>query len=102
MNVALGVMGQTYTQSSTAPRMQNQMREAVHQVLYTWLRLDYNERTYTATATEDSYISSTSINSWVWWQPFLISLDVCVGCVFVFWLTCATTGYFEKNKKAGL
>lgn len=99
MNVALGVMGQTYSQSSTAPRMQNQMREAVHQVLYTWLRLDYNKRTYDATATEDSYISSTSINSWVWWQPFLISLDVCVGCLFVFWLTCATTGFMDKNKK---
>ena len=101
MNVGLGVTGMKYSVTDTTGRMQNRMRDAVHEILYTWLRADYNERTYEASGTSSGgkYIASTSINSWIWWKPFLISLDVVVGCVMLFWLISATTGFVEKNKK---
>ncbi|HBK01649.1 MAG TPA: hypothetical protein DDY77_01270 [Clostridiales bacterium] len=101
MNVGLGVTGMKYSVADTTGRMQNRMREAVHQILYTWLRADYNERTYMESGASDGekYFSSTSINSWVWWKPFLISLDVVLGCVMLYWLISATMGFIEKNKK---
>ncbi len=99
MSVSLGTNGINYAESATTGRFQNQLREAIHQVLYTWLRTDYNERTYQETAKDSTYISNTSINSWVWWKPFIISLDVVIGCVIVYWLISATTGFVEKNKK---
>lgn len=99
MGMELGRTGITYSVSSTTGRMQNRMREAMHQILYTWLHADYNERVYLETAQDKSYISSTSINSWEWWKPFIISLDVVIGCVMLFWLISATTGFVEKNRK---
>lgn len=99
MNVALGVTGMKYSEAETAPRMQNAMREAMHQVLYTYLRADYNKTVYETTASESgTFISSTSINSWVWWKPFLLSLDSVVGCLVLFWLICSVTGFIEKSK----
>lgn len=99
MGMELGRTGITYSESATTGRMQNRMREAMHQVLYTWLRADYNERTYQETAKDNTYISSTSINSWVWWKPFLISLDIVIGCLIVYFIISATTGFVEKNNE---
>ncbi len=99
MSIALGTNGINYAQSATTGRFQNRLRESIHQVLYTWLRADYNERMYQETAKESTYIANTSINSWVWWKPFIISLDVVIGCLIVYWLISATTGFVEKNKK---
>ncbi len=105
MNVALGVAPTMkdklkYSESETTGRMQNRMREAVHQILYTWLRADYNERAYEASGkTSGTYIASTSINSWVWWKPFLISLDVVAGCALAYWMICATLSFVKLEKE---
>ncbi len=100
MGVSLGATGMTYSESATAGRMQNKMREAVHQILYTWLRTDYNERIYLETADDNNtYFSSVSINSWEWWKPFLWSLDAVFACVVVFWLLCATVDFVNKVKQ---
>ena len=65
-----------------------------------WLRADYNERMYVAKEdNNDKYISSTSINSWVWWKPFLISLDTVVGCLILYWFISSTTKFIEINKE---
>lgn len=101
MNVGLGVTGMEYSVTATAPRMQNAMRESVKQVLYTWLHADYNEQQYLATVEDETYVSSLSINSWVWWKPFILSIDSVAGCVVMFWLVCATTEFIKKNKKEG-
>ena len=100
MNVALGVTGMKYSQTETTGRMQNRMREAVHEILYMWLHADYNERMYLAKGdNNDTYISSTSINSWIWWKPFLISLDTVVGCLILYWFISSTTKFIEINKE---
>ncbi len=100
MGVSLGATGMTYSESVTTGRMQNKMKEAVHQILYTWLRTDYNERIYLETADDDNtYISSVSINSWEWWKPFIWSLDAIFACVVGFWLLCATTNFVSKIKQ---
>ncbi|HBE98621.1 MAG TPA: hypothetical protein DDW18_01015 [Firmicutes bacterium] len=102
MNVSLGKGSISYSQEETSGRMQNRMREAVHQILYMWLRSDYNYRYYQANGeSDDSYFSSTSINSWVWWKPFLVSLDVVVGSALAFWVICATVNFVRKNNKDG-
>ena len=100
MGVSLGATGMKYSESATAGRMQNKMREAVHQILYTWLRTDYNERIYLETGGDDNtYFSSVTINSWEWWKPFLWSLDAVFACVVVFWLLCATVDFVNKVKQ---
>lgn len=100
MGTSVGVMGVEYTQASSTARFQNALREAVHQILYTWLRADYNERTYLANPdANDSYLSSTSIPSWGWWQPFLTTVDIVAGCALAYWLIAATVNFIGKNKK---
>lgn len=101
MNIELGSMGISYSESVTTNRMQNRMREAVHQILYMWLRADYNERMYTANPDkDDTYMSSTVINSWAWWKPFIYTLDSVMGCVLAFWLFCVV-GKFVLTLKKG-
>lgn len=105
MNVSLGTAptmkgNLKYSESETTGRMQNRMRDAVHQILYTWLHADYNERYYQANGKENgTYISSTSINSWVWWKPFLVSVDVVAGCALAYWMVCATLGFVKRKKE---
>lgn len=87
MNIELGAMGIPYSESASSNRLQHKMRDSVHQILYTWLRADYNERVYLANPADgDNYTSATLINSWVWWKPLMYTLDVVMGCVLAFWL----------------
>lgn len=101
MNIELGVMGISYSQDKTSARMQNRMREAVHEILYTWLRTDYNERTYVPEANE-SYFSSASINSWSWWKPLIVTINIVVDCALAFMVTWAVTGYIKNKNGANL
>ena len=100
MSVGLGNSqygpGITYTESATTARLQNRMRDAVHQIVYVWLRANYNE----VNAPEDqtgSYISSTSINSWVWWKPLAYTLDVSIGVLLALWAGIVLVTTFVKK-----
>ncbi len=99
MNVELGTFDISYSKDTTSARMQNRMREAVHEILYTWLRMDYNERTYVPEKNED-YVSSLSIESWTWWKPLIVTLNIIVDCALAFMVTWAVTGYIKNNKTA--
>ena len=90
----------SYSESSSV-RLQHRMRDSVHQILYMWLRADYNEQQYLANPdTGDTYIASSSINSWSWWQPTLYSLDAMVGITCTLWLALLLFNTFVKTKKA--
>lgn len=101
MNIELGAMGISYSEQETSPRMQHRMRESVHQILYMWLRADYNERTYAANPDDgDTYRSSTQIDSWVWWKPFIWTIDIVMGIVLAYWLFCVLSGFIVGLRRA--
>ena len=100
MGVELGTLkGVTYNADSSA-RIQHRLRDSVHQVLYMWLRADYNESQYLLNPDEgDSFVSSTSINGWEWWKPFITTVDICVGVLCVMWAALVIISIlFKKNK----
>ena len=86
MGVSLGSLsGVTYDENSS-PRLQYRLREAMHQLLYMWLHADYNEQQYLLNPDQnDNFISSVSINSWVWWKPMLYSIDIFAFILLGLW-----------------
>lgn len=103
MGVGLGTLsggGVTYTTSSPV-RIQRRLQQAMKEVIYMWLRADYNEQQYLlAPDTGDTYVMSTSINSWEWWKPMVYSLDVCVGVLAAMWAALVLISVFMKKKNA--
>lgn len=70
-----------------SPRLQYQMKEVVHHVLYTWLRSQYLNKEYNENPdTEIKVIQTASIQSWQWWKTLLIDVDVLVGGMLVLWV----------------
>ena len=98
MNVSLGTMeGVTYNASSSA-RVQHRLRDAMKQVLYVWLRSDYNERQYLANPdSDDAYILSSEIDSWNWWKPTMYSLDAVIGAGLALWIALLLIKNFVKT-----
>ena len=96
------IAGITYSESGSTARLQHRMRDAVHHILYLWLHADYNERQYLLDPDDgDSYLSSTSINGWEWWKPFVASLDVTIGVLLAMWAGLVIVFTFmKKSKKA--
>jgi hypothetical protein len=95
VNLSIG----SYNENSSV-RLQHRMRDSVHQVLYMWLRADYNERQYLANPDgEETFISSTSINSWSWWQPMLTSITVVVAVGCAMWAALVLVSVFMKPAK---
>ena len=93
VNLSIG----NYNEGSSN-RLQNRLRESAKQVLYMWLRADYNERQYLANPDKNEvYIASTSINSWSWWQPLVYSLDVFVSVGCVLWAALILINVFMKS-----
>ena len=102
MGVELGSVDLVYNNAGDMKiRLQHRLQDLVHEVLYMWLRADYNEQQYLANPDQDDkYISSTSINSWVWWKPFITSLDVCVGTGMALWASLIIISVVMPKKKA--
>ncbi len=93
VNLSIGA----YNEGSSN-RLQNRLRESAKQVLYMWLRADYNERQYLANPDKaEVYIASTSINSWSWWQPLVYSLDVVVSVGCALWAALVLINVFMKS-----
>lgn len=97
MGVSLGSLAGTKYDQTATPRVQHRMRESIKNILYTWLRAAYYERTYEPEA-DEQYISSTSINSWVWWKPMVTSINVSVTTLLVLWAGFVVLNNFVKFK----
>ena len=90
----------TYSESSSN-RLQNRLKEVGHDILYMWLHADYNERTYLENPDAgDTYLSSTVIQSWVWWKPLIVCLDIVVFTGIAVWATFVLTGVLMKPAPA--
>lgn len=102
MGVTLGSVGDlNYSNTETMTiRLQHRMKELVHEVLYMWLHADYNEQQYLANPDQDdTYISSTVINGWVWWKPFITCVDICVGTGMALWASLIIISVVMPKKK---
>lgn len=78
MGVSLGRWSDVTYTTASSNRIQNQLRDVAHHVLYMWLHADYMEKQYQLNPDQESvFISSTAIESWVWWKPALNC--ICIG-----------------------
>ena len=91
--------GWTYD-SRTSLRYQNRLREAAHEILYTWLHADYLEKQYLENPDEsDVLISSTSMSSWEWWRPAVDSINVFVTMTLSIWGVFTIVDLFDPRKR---
>ena len=79
-------------------RIQNRLKEAIHQALYMWLNASYVNSKYNARGDIDEVINAKISSSWVWWIPAVIDLDIVVGSVLIGWLYLL----FKKDKEKEL
>ena len=62
---------------SSSGRLQNRMREAIHQIAYSYSHALYKNLTYNESADPaDAVIVYESKQAWQWWKPTLISVDI--------------------------
>ena len=75
-----------YNASST-PRMQHQLKEVMHHVLYSWLRCQYLNKEYNDNPDSDiKVIQTASIESFKWYKMLIVDVNILLigGCaVFV-------------------
>ena len=66
----------TPTQSSS-PRLQHRMRDAIHQIAYSYTHALYKNLTYNSSADPaDAVIVFESKQAWQWWKPTLVAVDI--------------------------
>ena len=82
MNVELnGYSGArfTYSEQSTR-RLQHQMKEVMHHVLYSWLRSQYLNKEYNENPESTTKVIQTaSIESFKWWKMALVDVNILLG-----------------------
>ena len=100
MGVSLGSLeGVSYNENSSL-RLQHRLKEAVKQILYSWLRADYNEQQYLLNPdTDETFLSSFTIDSWVWWKPLVTCINVGVCSLIVMWASFLLIDEFVKSNK---
>ena len=97
MNTKLNSQVSFQYNENGSPRLQHQMKEAVHHVLYTWLRSQYLNKEYNENPdTESQVIQTASIESWKWWKTLLIDVDVAISGLCLLWVVMA----FLPDKKS--
>lgn len=104
MDVSLNVESNINFQynENGSPRLQYQMKESMHHVLYTWLRSQYLNKEYNENPeTTVKVVQTASIESWKWWKTLLIDVDVVVGGLLLLWvvMTFLPDKKKEENKE---
>ena len=66
------------------------MKEAMHHVLYSYLRCQYLHKVYEENPDSDIVVVQTaSIESYKWWKTLLIDLDIVLGGAAVLFVIMA-------------
>ena len=69
----------TYSASAT-PRVQHQMKEVMHHVLYSWLRCQYlNKQHNENPESKTKVIQTASIESYKWYKTVLVDANIALG-----------------------
>ena len=103
MGVSLNSNGVSTDYNAAPLRVQNRMRESMHEVIYTYLRAQYTERQYLLDPDEfGGAVSSGSYASWNWWQPFVICVDVVDVVGSGIWIFFLLIGKNKREKSADI
>ncbi|MBE7088562.1 MAG: hypothetical protein E7370_03465 [Clostridiales bacterium] len=100
MNTSLNGAGTNFQYNANGPaRLQYQMKEAMHHVLYAWLRSQYLNKEYNENPeTNTQVIQTASVQSWQWWKVLLIDADVIIGGLCLIWVV---TAFMPEENKVG-
>lgn len=98
MNVQLNGAGTKFQYNENgSPRLQHQMKEAIHHVLYTWLRSQYLNKEYNENPETDvKVIQTAAIESWKWWRVALMDANIVIGGLLGLWVL---TSFIPNGKK---
>ena len=84
-------------------RFQNRLKESMHEVIYMWLRADYNEREYKAKVEsgeiQEDILSATTINSWQWWRPAIDAINIFAIVALSTWGLFVVINIFDPRKR---
>ena len=90
------------TASNTPVRVQYRLREAMHEIAYAYCHAMWRNATYNAVADPaDSIVSIPPKDSYLWWQPALISLDAFVYGGLILAAAAATVTILKAAKFTG-
>ena len=67
-------------------RIQGQLKEVCHHVLYTFLHPLYENSEYNASEDVEQIIVGPVVEPWVWWKLALVDLDIIAGVACAYWL----------------
>ena len=98
MGVSLNTNGVSTNYDNAPARVQNRMREAMKEVIYTWLRQQYVEQQYMLDPDEFGAGYASSYASWNWWQPFIVCVDVVDAIAMCVWIFFIFIGKDRKEK----
>ena len=104
MNVELnGYSGARFTYSESSPyRLQRQMKEAMHHVLYSWLRCQYLNKQYNENpASTTKVIQKATIESFNWWKMLLVDVDIILGGAALIFVVMAFLPKAKKPEEGG-
>ncbi len=82
MNTSLnGYSGARFNYNANAtPRVQHQMKEVIHHVLYSWLRCQYLNKQYNENPeSKTKVIQTASIDSFKWYKTLLVDVNILLG-----------------------
>lgn len=82
MNTSLnGYSGAKFNYNASAtPRVQHQMKEVMHHVLYSWLRCQYLNKQYNENPeSKVKVIQTASIESYKWYKTLLVDVNILLG-----------------------
>ena len=67
-------------------RIQNQVKEVCHHVLYMFLSPLYANEKYNENDDVEQITVGAVIEPWLWWKLAVIDLDIIVGVACIYWL----------------
>ena len=67
-------------------RIQNQVKEVCHHVLYMFLSPLYANNEYNESDDVEQITVGAVIEPWLWWELAIIDLDIIIGVVCIYWL----------------
>ena len=67
-------------------RIQNQVKEVCHHVLYMFLSPLYANHKYNENDDVEQITVGAVIEPWLWWELAVIDLDIIVGVICIYWL----------------
>lgn len=102
MNTSLnGYSGAKFSYNANAtPRVQHQMKEVMHHVLYSWLRCQYLNKQYNENPDSKTKVVQTgSIESYKWYKTVLVDVNILLGGGALIFLLLAFIPVKEKKVK---